>query len=272
MQRSYYYVARWYDPSIMQFQQPDTLVPDPYNPLDWNRYTYARFNPVKYTDPSGHFACGDGIDDPRCDQFDPPTITSPIEGTPTNPILYLLSQENVITEWVYENIPTVVGNHVGVNGQAGMNLEGGGFADVGYAFNWVTGELSVVQNYGVYGYLGSWSMLEADGYFGATYTYNATSNESLRGISVIDGASLQADPSWNAGISLTRSHAIEDASQIPFKPYLDPVSNRQIVTKQIDIVGGWNAIPNGIDIGAITGFSYTSVNTVHVLFPWSLFQ
>jgi RHS repeat-associated protein len=49
----YYYGARWYDPSIMQFQSPDTLVPDPYNPLDWNRYSYARYNPVKYVDPNG---------------------------------------------------------------------------------------------------------------------------------------------------------------------------------------------------------------------------
>lgn len=48
------YNARYYDPSIMQFQQPDTLVPDPYNPLDWNRYSYARYNPIKYTDPTGH--------------------------------------------------------------------------------------------------------------------------------------------------------------------------------------------------------------------------
>ncbi len=34
--------------------QPDTLVPDPGNPQELNRYAYARNNPLRYTDPSGH--------------------------------------------------------------------------------------------------------------------------------------------------------------------------------------------------------------------------
>jgi RHS repeat-associated protein len=50
--------ARWYDPGINHFTQPDTIVPDQYNPLDWNRYSYVRYNPLKYTDPTGH--------DPKC--------------------------------------------------------------------------------------------------------------------------------------------------------------------------------------------------------------
>lgn len=45
---------------ITQFSQPDTIVPDPYNPQDWNRYSYARNNPVRYNDPSGHRPCEDG--------------------------------------------------------------------------------------------------------------------------------------------------------------------------------------------------------------------
>jgi hypothetical protein len=40
---------------------------------------YVRANPVRYTDPTGHFACGDGIDDPRCEQYDPPTIPSTLK-------------------------------------------------------------------------------------------------------------------------------------------------------------------------------------------------
>lgn len=45
-----------------RFIQPDTLVPDYFNPLDWDRYAYGLNNPSRYTDPTGHaaicFDCG----------------------------------------------------------------------------------------------------------------------------------------------------------------------------------------------------------------------
>jgi RHS repeat-associated protein len=54
----YYYAPRgpprWYDPALGHFLQADTLVPQPGNVLDYHRYSYTRFNPLKYTDPSGH--------------------------------------------------------------------------------------------------------------------------------------------------------------------------------------------------------------------------
>jgi len=48
-------VARWYDSYLNHFTQPDTIIPDPYNPASWNRYAYVNYNPIRYTDPSGHF-------------------------------------------------------------------------------------------------------------------------------------------------------------------------------------------------------------------------
>jgi RHS repeat-associated protein len=50
-----WYGSRHYDPYLNQFTQPDTIVPDQYNSQDWNRYSYARNNPLRYTDPDGHF-------------------------------------------------------------------------------------------------------------------------------------------------------------------------------------------------------------------------
>ena len=51
----YFYNARYYDPQLGRFIQPDTLVQAPSNPQTLNRYTYANNNPLKYVDPSGHF-------------------------------------------------------------------------------------------------------------------------------------------------------------------------------------------------------------------------
>ncbi len=49
-----YYGARYYSPLLMKFTQPDTILPDVYDPQQLNRYSYARNNPYKYTDPTGH--------------------------------------------------------------------------------------------------------------------------------------------------------------------------------------------------------------------------
>jgi hypothetical protein len=38
------------------FISPDTLVPDPANVWDYNRFGYARLNPMKFNDPTGHCA------------------------------------------------------------------------------------------------------------------------------------------------------------------------------------------------------------------------
>jgi hypothetical protein len=51
-----YYNARYYDALIGRFAQPDTLIPNVYDPQYLNRYSYVRNNPVRYTDPDGH--CG----------------------------------------------------------------------------------------------------------------------------------------------------------------------------------------------------------------------
>jgi RHS repeat-associated protein len=55
-----YYGARYYDPVLRQFTQPDTIIADYYDPQNLNRYSYVLNNPYKYTDPSGHYSCNFG--------------------------------------------------------------------------------------------------------------------------------------------------------------------------------------------------------------------
>jgi len=45
--------ARLYDPVLGRFLTPDPIVTDPSCSLDFNRYMYARNNPMLYTDESG---------------------------------------------------------------------------------------------------------------------------------------------------------------------------------------------------------------------------
>ena len=52
----YHMGARYYDPALGRFISPDTIVPDPRNPQSLNRYSYVYNNPVKYSDPTGHYS------------------------------------------------------------------------------------------------------------------------------------------------------------------------------------------------------------------------
>ncbi len=75
--------ARWYDPLVGRFVQPDTITPNPYNPQSLNRFSYGLNNPVKYTDPTGHIACEDeDIEDclPEPPIPPPPVPPDPPEG------------------------------------------------------------------------------------------------------------------------------------------------------------------------------------------------
>jgi len=46
--------ARIYDPTIARFMSADSIIPYMYDTQAFNRYSYVKNNPLKYTDPSGH--------------------------------------------------------------------------------------------------------------------------------------------------------------------------------------------------------------------------
>lgn len=52
----YYYNARYYDPALARFTQPDDLIPDLLNPQSYNRYAYCVNNPLRFIDPNGDSA------------------------------------------------------------------------------------------------------------------------------------------------------------------------------------------------------------------------
>ncbi|MBC6962635.1 MAG: hypothetical protein DWB48_07870, partial [Nitrosomonas sp.] len=55
-----------------RFLSADTIVPNPLDPQDLNRFSYVRNNPLRYIDPSGHDPmCGFSYSDPECVSPDP---------------------------------------------------------------------------------------------------------------------------------------------------------------------------------------------------------
>ena len=50
----YYYKARYYNPLVGRFISADTVVTDPFDPQNLNRYSYVINNPIRYADPTGH--------------------------------------------------------------------------------------------------------------------------------------------------------------------------------------------------------------------------
>jgi RHS repeat-associated protein len=58
-----YYNARYYDPTIGRFISADTIVPNPADPQNFNRYSYCLNNPLKYVDPSGLIVNIPGVGD-----------------------------------------------------------------------------------------------------------------------------------------------------------------------------------------------------------------
>lgn len=53
------YNARFYGPALGRMTQPDSIIPNPGNPQSLNRYSYTLNNPIRYTDPTGHYECED---------------------------------------------------------------------------------------------------------------------------------------------------------------------------------------------------------------------
>jgi RHS repeat-associated protein len=49
----YFYNARFYSATLGRFISADTVVSNPFNPQNLNRFSYVMNNPVRFTDPSG---------------------------------------------------------------------------------------------------------------------------------------------------------------------------------------------------------------------------
>ncbi|MEW6085138.1 MAG: RHS repeat-associated core domain-containing protein [Chloroflexota bacterium] len=84
----YHYQSRFYSPKLGRFLSADSLVPNPFNPQDFNRFSYVRNNPVRYVDPSGNIPidcygtnyCGSTKSKLLPEPYKPPITSKPSGG------------------------------------------------------------------------------------------------------------------------------------------------------------------------------------------------
>ena len=101
----YYYNARYYDPMLARFIQPDDIIPNFADPQSYNRYSYCVNNPLRYTDPDGHGAIGDAL-------FSQETYTSS----------YQLLTMHDSAGWRAVEIPVAIGGMVIATADTALNV------------------------------------------------------------------------------------------------------------------------------------------------------
>jgi len=110
----YNYNARLYDPDLGRFMSPDSIVQDHTDPQALNRYSYARNNPMLYSDPTGHFF---GIDDALVVAFIADVIVGAAEGAA-----------------VGATVSAATGGDIGMGAMTGA-ISGGFFGGAGFGIN-----------------------------------------------------------------------------------------------------------------------------------------
>ncbi len=268
--------ARWYS----RWLSADTLVPGAWEPQALNRYSYVLGNPLRYIDPSGHKETGEcGYNGEECPNGSPPPPDL------FDWLLKLLSDPAFLEwldNWLWENVPSVIGVNAGVQFNLGFMFEGDLYPiDFSIVFNWRSGEISFMDSPGGDLYLGTPRLFGAAAYGGVVKIKGASENNNLQGWSAYYGVSASAEECAGVGVSVTDGRAITlDAARgkpvtvmghqvgipDPVYQYIDPGSGRSIATRQDNLTVSFNAIPNTIDVGAIAGLNYTALTTFRL--PW----
>ena len=254
-----FYNARWYDPELGRFAQADNIIPAKRQPISWDRFAYARNNPILFNDPSGHDVGCAGRDASECrgEYYNPDSSSgnknSSMMGNnigggnskmPTNNTvnddsllnLYLLGWSNVSTAYdISQNKNASLGEKIGANFYMGAWIDahilfGIGAAGTGCV---IAGPACVGA---VEGALGIGTVLSADG--------NPT-NEIISGVQIFRV--------WGEDLAKTGlpGSSAWGHSWTPIDP--------STVTNFRNIAG----IPSGLESGSFNAARFISVGTVN---------
>ncbi|MCP4543491.1 MAG: RHS repeat-associated core domain-containing protein [Chloroflexi bacterium] len=257
--------ARFYDPLLGRFVSADTIVPDPGNPQDLNRYAYVRNNPLMYIDPSGHAA----------DHF----RNSKYCGPPPQPEKGAFQRE--INRVLWNTVPSVNGSYVSVDMTVKPAFVVGSTSglEAMYVFNWRSGEFSIAGSVNMGSIeVGTPQLVSGEITRGQIAGMGYSSNDAFLGPSIDYELSLEGDMgAVSKGIVLGTSRETDllfnpETGQTEWVPVYDEVSQMQPHTYYIGgtISGDIDPypVPVPFDASVSAGVSYTAIMATFQLFPW----
>ncbi|MCR4427693.1 MAG: hypothetical protein NUW23_16225, partial [Firmicutes bacterium] len=263
------YHARFYDPVLGRFISADTIVPEPGNPQALNRYSYVLGNPLRYTDPSGHWLFEEEPNDPYIWQRDKPLNTLIRTAEPM--VFWEETQDvgELVDQVMWHTVPSGIGQYVSIS--SGWNTFVGTEVSLegAWVFNWRSGELSFTGSTGIAGEVGTPKLFGADLAGGFLLPMGYSSNDMLRGPSVGLDFALQADEIAELGLEagVSREMGI-DSDTGELVPVYDPRSDMQSYMFKTGLSAGANCFPNAVEVSGSLGVSYTQFVRTVQLYPW----
>ena len=265
-----FYNARWYDPYLNHFTQPDSIVLDPYNSQDWDRYSYARNNPIKYTDPSGHSPCyGDNYDDgPQCAKNG-----SPSKWYYDNWKYQKTSAKNMFNNSISR---TIFGFHYGVSSTWDFALGEYGYEQRDFVFDLKSGTIFEMNTTGSGVFIGTPNGVSLEGYIGTTNVHGIPLSASLEDVQdALSGENFDlaadiggdiADLDLNVGKGMSLD--------------LDPITGKPIVTTSGLMYTTENKVGLGVSIvpspiildGGAEGGHSNTIAQLYYQIPWWPFR
>jgi RHS repeat-associated protein len=256
----YFYNARWYDPYLNRWIQPDTIIPQNQGVQAWDRYAYSYGNPVKYIDPDGHWPCSFSSSGFNC------SVSTFGLSAAVNRVGERLGVENAsdIVSGAMSNIGlgldiaagavdfaasaiVTTGIVVGATGGAVITLPGGGTAVVtgaaGASVGWATAELGVKP------------LILAGNALASLATLATVSSELISGNTGFESAlGISAE-----GVEMSSQVAIGSASQVSTwattAGWISPLAYPSLGIQTVAILGDLGVVsPPPINIGLAASF------------------
>jgi hypothetical protein len=225
------YKARFYSAYLNRFQQPDSIIPNPADPQNWNRYAYVNNNPVKYIDPTGHHIANQEGGCPDNANY----ICGVYPENHEKEEKIIPEPESDDKEFLWKIIPTTYVFNIGLTNQFGVVAEPASSVEWQFAYNIRNNEFDVLfvdmltnSGTGERGlfHIGAPTLWGYTVNVGITMYKGASSNSVLLGDGNFIGADLQIDAIAKAGVSREFGYALKPGSNI--MPYIDEFTHMPI--------------------------------------------